>query len=161
KAVTFGEILLRLGAPGFERLFQSPVLEATFGGGEANVAISLAHFGVESHFVTRLPANEIGGAAVRALRGEGVDGDAVPRGGRRMGIYFTATGASQRPSLVVYDRTHSALSDLDPADVRWSQVLRGAAWFHTTGITPALGRGPAECTRTALVAAREAGATVS
>jgi 2-dehydro-3-deoxygluconokinase len=161
KTVTFGELLLRLNAPGHERLFQSPVLEATFGGGEANVAVSLAHFGLDSHFATRLPANEIGDAAVRALRGEGVDVDPVQRGGGRLGIYFTETGASQRASLVIYDRAHSALSELEPADVRWPEVLRGAAWFHTTGITPALGPGPAECTRAALAAAREAGATVS
>jgi 2-dehydro-3-deoxygluconokinase len=161
KTVAFGELLLRLRAPGHERLLQSPVLEATFGGGEANVAISLAQFGLDSHFVTRLPANEIGDAAVRALRAEGVDVDAVQRGGRRVGIYFTETGASQRASLVIYDRAHSALSELQPADVPWSEVLRGADWFHTTGITPALGPGPAECTRSALVSAREAGATVS
>jgi 2-dehydro-3-deoxygluconokinase len=161
KTVTFGELLLRLSPPGYERFFQSPVLNATFGGGEANVAVSLAHFGLDSHFVTRLPANAIGDAAVRALRAEEVDVDSVERGGDRVGIYFAETGASQRASLVVYDRAHSAMAEIEPEAIRWSEVLRDAAWFHTTGITPALGQGPAECARAALAAAREAGAMVS
>jgi 2-dehydro-3-deoxygluconokinase len=161
RVVTFGEVLLRLSPPGYERLFQSPTLQATFGGGEANVAVSLAHFGLHSRFVTRLPANAVGDAALRALRAEGVDVDSVERGGERVGIYFAETGVSQRASLVVYDRAHSAVSEIDAGAVRWPELLRGAAWFHTTGITPALGPGPAECTRAALSAAREAGATVS
>jgi 2-dehydro-3-deoxygluconokinase len=161
KVVSFGELLLRLSPPGYERLLQSPTLGATFGGGEANVAVSLAHFGLDSHFVSRLPANAVGDAAVRALRGEGVNVDAVQRGGERVGIYFAETGASQRASFVVYDRAHSAISEIEAGSVRWPELLRGAAWFHTTGITPALGSGPAECTRAALSAAREAGATVS
>jgi 2-dehydro-3-deoxygluconokinase len=161
KTVTFGEIMLRLSPPGHERLFQSPVLGATFGGGEANVAVSLAQFGLDSHFVTRLPANPVGDAALRALRAEGVHVGSVRRGGRRVGIYFAETGASQRASSVIYDRAHSAMSELEPAEVPWSDVLRGAAWFHTTGITPALGPGPAACTRAALAAARELGAAVS
>jgi 2-dehydro-3-deoxygluconokinase len=161
KVVTFGELLLRLSAPGYERLFQSPTLSATFGGGEANVAVSLAHFGLDSRFITRLPANAIGDAALRVLRGEGVDVELVQRGGERIGVYFAETGASQRASLVVYDRAHSAMSELEPEAILWPEILRGAAWFHTTGITPALGHGPAGCTRAALVAAREAGATVS
>jgi 2-dehydro-3-deoxygluconokinase len=161
KTVAFGELLLRLSAPGNERLFQSPVLTATFGGGEANVAASLAHFGIDSHFVTRLPANAVGEAALRALRAEGVDVAAVQRGGQRMGIYFSETGASQRPSLVVYDRGHSAVSEVDPAAFRWAELLRGASWFHTTGITTALGKPAAECARRAMSAAREAGAMVS
>jgi 2-dehydro-3-deoxygluconokinase len=161
KTVTFGELLLRLSAPGHERLFQSPSLEATFGGGEANVAVSLARFGFDSHFVTRLPANPIGDAAVRVLRGEGVDTGAIVRGGERMGVYFAESGASQRASLVVYDRAHSAMSSLDPESFHWREIVRGAAWFHTTGITPALGAGAADCTRAAMVAAREAGARVS
>jgi 2-dehydro-3-deoxygluconokinase len=161
KTVAFGELLLRLSPPGHERLLQSPSLSATFGGGEANVAMSLAHFGIESHFVTRLPPNALGDAALRALRAEGVGVDAVQRGGSRMGIYFAEAGASQRPSTVVYDRAHSAICELDPNSLRWPELLRGAGWFHTSGITPALGPGPAECTRRALQAAHELGVTVS
>jgi 2-dehydro-3-deoxygluconokinase len=142
-------------------LFQSPSLFATFGGGEANVAISLAHFGIDSHFVTRLPPNAVGDAALRALRAEGVAVEGVQRGGSRMGIYFAEAGASQRPSIVVYDRAHSAISELDAGSIRWPELLRGVGWFHTSGITPALGPGPAECTRRALQAARELGVTVS
>src|SRR5258706_4777890 len=115
RVVSFGEIMLRLGSPGFERLFQSPVLSATFGGGEANVAVSLAQFGLESHYVTRLPAQAIGDAVLRALRAEGVRTDHVARGGSRGGIYFTETGASQRASTVLYDRAHSPISQI-PAD---------------------------------------------
>ncbi len=161
KTVTFGEIMLRLSPPGFERFFQSPVLSATFGGGEANVAVSLAHFGLESHFVTRLPAHAIGDAVVRALRAEGVRTDFVVRGGQRVGIYFAETGASQRASNVVYDRAHSAIAEMTPGTVNWDQVLSGAAWFHVTGITPALGDDAAACTREAIEAAKRAGARVS
>jgi 2-dehydro-3-deoxygluconokinase len=161
RIVTFGELLLRLSPPGYERLLQSPRLEATFGGGEANVAVSLARFGLDSRFVTRLPENAIGDAGVRLLRGEGVDVSRIVRGGERMGLYFVEAGASQRPSLVVYDRADSAIVTLDPASLRWPELVRGADWFHVSGITPALGPGPAECTRAALAAAREAGATVS
>jgi len=159
RTVTFGELMLRLSAPGYERLFQSPRLVATFGGGEANVAVSLARFGLDSCFVTRLPANAVGDAAVAVLRGEGVDVSAIQRGGERMGVYFAETGASQRPSLVLYDRAHSAISTVE--SLPWPTLLGGAAWFHTTGITPALGPRVAECTRAGLIAAREAGATVS
>jgi 2-dehydro-3-deoxygluconokinase len=161
KTVTFGELLLRLSAPGYERLLQSSTLRASFGGGEANVAMSLAAFGLESHFVTRLPRNAIGDAAIRALRAEGVDVSAIRRGGERLGLYFTETGASQRPSCVVYDRASSAFSELAPDDVSWPDVLRDASWFHTTGITPAIGESLVECTRAALAAAHRAGARVS
>jgi 2-dehydro-3-deoxygluconokinase len=161
KTVAFGELLLRLSPLGHERLLQSPSLSATFGGGEANVAISLAHFGIDSHFVTRLPPNAVGDGALRTLRAEGVGVDAVQRGGSRMGIYFVEAGASQRPWRVVYDRAHSAFCELDPSSLRWPELLRGVAWLHTSGITPALGPGPAECTRRALQAARELGVTVS
>lgn len=161
KTVCFGEIMLRLSPPGFERLFQSPVLQATFGGGEANVAVSLAHFGWDSCYVTRVPANPVGDGAVRALRAEGVDTRFVLRGGSRLGIYFAETGASQRPSTVVYDRAHSAIAEIDPAKVDWTGILDGAAWFHCTGITPALGPAAATCTRDAVHAARHAGARVS
>src|SRR5438105_14347346 len=161
RVLTFGEIMLRLSPPGFERLFQSPVLSATFGGGEGNVAISLAHFGLHSCYVTRLPAHAIGEGAMRTLRGEGVDTSYVVRGGDRVGIYFAETGASQRASTVVYDRAHSAISEIDPASVPWDDVMRGAAWFHVTGITPALGPKAAEATRLAIGAATRAGARVS
>ncbi|MCA1559942.1 MAG: sugar kinase [Acidobacteria bacterium] len=161
KVVTFGEIMLRLSPPGFERLFQSPVLSATFGGGEANVAASLAHFGLDSHYVTRLPLQAIGDAAIRALRAEGVQTDYIVRGGSRVGIYFAEAGASQRGSTVIYDRAASAVSEMDPAAVDWRTVLEGAGWFHVTGITPALGRNAAEATRAAIGAARDAGARVS
>jgi 2-dehydro-3-deoxygluconokinase len=161
KTVCFGEIMLRLSPPGCERFFQSPVLQATFGGGEANVAVSLAHFGFDSHYVTRVPANPIGEAAHRALRAEGVNVEHVVRGGSRLGIYFAETGASQRPSMVVYDRDHSAISELAPGSVPWAKVFAGAAWFHCTGITPALSTTAAACTREAIQAAREAGLRVS
>ncbi len=161
KIVTFGEIMLRLSPPGVERLLQSPALNATFGGGEANVAVSLAQFGHESHYVTRLPQNPIGDAAIRALRAEGVRVDHVQRGGDRVGIYFAETGASQRASTVVYDRAHSAISDMTPGSMQWGCVMSGAQWFHCTGITPALGGKAAACTRDALDAARQAGAQIS
>jgi 2-dehydro-3-deoxygluconokinase len=161
KIVSFGELMLRLAAPGYERLFQSPVLTASFGGAEANVAVSLAHFGLDSHFVSRLPANPVGDAALRALRAEGVEVVSVQRGGERIGIYFSETGASQRPSSVTYDRAHTAVSEVDSSTLRWNDLLRGASWFHTTGITVALGEGPAECARLSMAAAREAGAIVS
>jgi 2-dehydro-3-deoxygluconokinase len=161
KVVTFGEIMLRLSPPGFERFFQSPEMSATFGGGEANVAVSLAHFGMDSYYVTRVPSHAIGEGAVRALRAEGVKTDFVLRGGERLGIYFTEKGASQRGSTVQYDRARSAISELEPGSVDWTTVLSGAAWFHVSGITPALGDKAASCTREAIEAARKAGARVS
>ena len=160
-AITFGELMLRLGPPGFERLLQSPMLCATFGGGEANVAVSLAQFGVDSHYVTRLPSNALGDAAVRALRAEGVATDFIARGGSRMGIYFTETGASQRASTVLYDRANSAISEMPPDAVDWDRVMKGAGWFHVTGITPALGDKAAAATVNAVAAARRAGARIS
>lgn len=161
KTVCFGEIMLRLSPPGFERFFQSPLLQASFGGGEANVAVSLAHFGIDSHYVTRVPASPIGDAAVRALRAENVRVDHVLRGGGRLGIYFAEAGASQRASVVVYDRAHSAVSELAPGVVPWPEVFAGADWFHVTGITPALGATAACTTREAVEAARRAGVRVS
>ena len=161
RVVTFGEIMLRLSPPGFERLLQSPVLHATFGGGEANVAVSLAQFGHESHYVTRLPKNPVGEAAIKALRAEGVGVDRVIRGGDRLGIYFAETGASQRASTVVYDRAHSAIAEIEPGMVAWSEVLRGAAWFHCTGITPAISTSAAATAAEAVAAAKAAGARVS
>jgi 2-dehydro-3-deoxygluconokinase len=161
KVVTFGEIMLRLSPPGMERFFQSPVLSATFGGGEANVAVSLAQFGLDSYYVTALPSHAIGDAAVRALRAENVRTDFIIRGGDRVGIYFAETGASQRASTVIYDRAHSAVSEMKPDAVNWDAVMAGAKWFHVTGITPALGANGIEATRRAIAAARSAGATVS
>jgi 2-dehydro-3-deoxygluconokinase len=161
KVVTFGEIMLRLSPPGFERFFQSPLLGATFGGGEANVAVSLAHFGLTSVYVTRLPNHAVGDAAVKALRSEGVQTQHIVRGGDRVGIYFAETGASQRASTVIYDRAHSAISEMAPDAVSWPSVLDGAAWLHVTGITPALGDKAAAATKNAIAAARAAGARVS
>jgi 2-dehydro-3-deoxygluconokinase len=161
KVITFGELMLRLNPPGFERLLQSPLLCATFGGGEANVAVSLAQLGLDSHYVTRLPSNAIGDAAVRALRAEGVATDLIVRGGSRMGIYFTETGASQRASTVLYDRANSAISEIPPDAVPWDGVMSGAAWFHVTGITPALGERAASSTAAAVAAAKRAGARIS
>jgi 2-dehydro-3-deoxygluconokinase len=159
--VTFGEMLLRLSPPGFERLFQSPVLTAVFGGSEANVAIGLARFGLASRHVTRLPANPLGDAALRALAAEGVHTGHVVRGGTRMGVYFVETGAGPRPSTVVYDRQPSAMSTIDAATFDWVRVMDGASWLHVSGITPALGPGAAACTAAAMDAARRAGITVS
>ena len=161
RVVTFGEIMLRLGSPGFERLFQSAMLTATFGGGEANVAVSLAQFGLRSDYVTRVPAHAIGDAVVRALRAEGVGTSYIARGGSRLGVYFTETGASQRASTVIYDRAHSAISEIPEDAVQWAEVMAGAAWFHVTGITPALGERAVAATKAAINAARQAGATVS
>jgi 2-dehydro-3-deoxygluconokinase len=165
KVVTFGELLLRLSPPGHERFMQSPMLHASFGGAEANVAVSLAQFGLDSHFVSRLPQNAIGDAAVRALRAEAVNVDAIRRAGERIGIYFVECGASHRPSLVLYDRSHSALSELKPGSIpwedAWEDALHGASWFHTTGITPALSNDLADCTKIALATARKNGARVS
>jgi 2-dehydro-3-deoxygluconokinase len=161
KVVAFGELMLRLSPPGFERLLQSPRLVATFGGGEANVAVSLAQFGLESHYVSRFPGNAIGDAAVRALRAEGVRTDFIARGGSRLGIYFTETGASQRASTVLYDRAHSAISEIPADAIDWPRVMAGAAWFHVTGITPALGERATAATTAAIVAAKRAGARVS
>jgi len=161
RVVTFGEIMLRLSPPGADRLLQTPVLTATFGGGEANVAVSLAHFGLDSVYVTALPAQAIGDAAVRALRAEGVRTDRIVRRGHRVGIYFAETGASQRASTVVYDRAHSSIADLVPDSIDWPGVMTGTAWLHVTGITPALSADAAESTRRAIAAARAAGARVS
>jgi 2-dehydro-3-deoxygluconokinase len=161
RVVTFGEIMLRLSPPGFERFLQTPTFAATFGGGEANVAVSLAQFGLDSRYVTCLPAHAIGEAAVRTLRAEGVDTGFVIRRGDRVGIYFAETGASQRASTVIYDRAGSAISELPADAIAWSDAMEGAAWFHVTGITPALGERAAAATRSAIAAAKGAGARVS
>jgi 2-dehydro-3-deoxygluconokinase len=161
KVVTFGEILLRLSPVGVERLFQSPVFSATFGGGEANVAVSLAHFGLDSWFVTCLPVHAVGDAALRALRAEGVETAAIVRGGERLGIYFAESGSGQRPSIVIYDRARSAITELDSGAVNWARVLNGADWFHVTGITPALGPAPEAAARAAIAEAKRMGIRVS
>jgi 2-dehydro-3-deoxygluconokinase len=161
RIVTFGEVMLRLKSPGAERLLQSPVLEASFGGGEANVAVSLAQFGVSSTFITVLPANPIGDACISFLRGKAVDTSCIVRGGSRMGIYYLEAGANQRPSKVIYDRAHSAIMEIGPDTVDWERALDGAGWFHVTGITPALSGGAAEAALAAMAAARKKGITVS
>lgn len=159
--VTFGEIMLRLKSPGHERLFQSPGFEATFGGGEANVAVSLANFGLEAGFVSALPENDIGDAAIRELRSFGVDVTQIRRQGDRVGIYFLEAGANQRSSNVVYDRAGSALAEAQSGDFDWRQIFAGARWFHITGITPALSAAAAAVSLEAVAAAKAAGVTVS
>jgi len=161
KVVTFGEIMLRLSTPGHTRFVQAQSFDATFGGGEANVAASLATYGLDAYFVCKLPENPIGQAAVNHLRRFGVQTDYLVRGGDRLGIYFLETGASQRPSKVVYDRARSAVTTLEPDEVDWSTVFEGAHWFHWTGITPALGTIPRRTLETACRAAQAADVTVS
>lgn len=159
--LSFGEIMLRLKAPRHERLFQSPLLEATFGGGEANVAVSLANYGLDAGFVSAIPDNDIGEGALRELRGFGVDVSAVRRSGSRLGIYFLEAGSNQRPSKVVYDRAGSAISSAAPGDFDWAKIFDGCRWFHITGITPALSRSAADLSLEACRAAKERGITVS
>jgi 2-dehydro-3-deoxygluconokinase len=161
KVVTFGELMLRLSPPGFERFLQTPAFVATFGGGEANVAVCLAAFGIDSFYVTRLPKHEIGEAAVRALRTEGVRTDYILRGGDRIGVYYAEAGASQRASTVIYDRARSAIAEMDPAAVDWARVFDGTDWFHVTGITPALGDKGTAATALSIKAAKAAGVRIS
>lgn len=161
KIVTFGEIMLRLAPKGNLRFLQAGEFEATFGGGEANVAVSLAGFGQGAAFVTKLPKNDIADAAIRELKGLGVDTSNVARGGERMGIYFLEKGASVRPSKVVYDRAGSAIATAVKADFDWDKILCGAEWLHFTGITPALGDNVAEITLEALKTAKKKGLTIS
>ncbi len=161
RVVTLGEIMLRLKPPGFERFFQSPVLEATFGGGEGNVALSLAIFGLDVAFVTALPANPIADACIRHLRGYGVGTGHILRRGERMGIYFLENGANQRPSNVVYDRSHAAIATVQASDFDWESIFENAGWFHITGITPALSESAADLSLAAVREARVRGLTVS
>jgi 2-dehydro-3-deoxygluconokinase len=161
KIVTFGEIMLRLKSPGHERFFQSPALEATFGGGEANVAVSVSLFGKQGVFVTALPDNPVGDGAVTELRRYGVDVTHIKRTPGRMGIYFLETGANQRASAVVYDREGSAISLVRPGDFDWPSILAGASWFHRPGITPALSQSSADASLEAVKAAKKKGCTVS
>ncbi|SDL09132.1 2-dehydro-3-deoxygluconokinase [Catalinimonas alkaloidigena] len=161
KVVTFGEIMLRLATPGYLRFSQAESFEATYGGGEANVAVSLANYGFDAAFVTRLPKNDLGEAAIMQLRKYGVDTSKILRGGDRVGIYFLETGAVSRGSKVVYDRAHSAISEIKAGMIDWDQVLDGAEWFHWTGITPAISQGAADACLEGIKAANAKGITVS
>jgi len=161
KVVTFGEVMIRLSPPGHLRLTQSNTLDFTFGGGEANVAVSLANYGIPVSFVSRLPDNGLADACVAELRGLGVQTDQVLRGGERMGIYFLESGAVARASQVIYDRAHSAFSEIDPGMVDWDRVFDGASWFHWTGITPAVSASAAAVCQEAIQAAHQKGITVS
>jgi len=160
-AVTFGEIMLRLKPPEFLRFTQASSFEATYGGGEANVAVSLANFGVDARFVTALPDNDIGQACENYVRQFGVDTSHIVRQGNRLGIYFLEAGAVQRPSKVVYDRANSAVSEVQPGDIDWKAAFDGADWFHWTGITPAISEGAANVCLEAAKAAKDMGLTVS
>jgi 2-dehydro-3-deoxygluconokinase len=161
RVVTFGEIMLRLKPPGHERLFQSPVLEATFGGAESNVAASLAQWGHDVAFASVVPANPIGDAAVAELRRFGVDTSLVRRAGERLGIYYLEAGATQRPSRVVYDRAGSSIASIAAGDVDWEAVFNGASWFHISGITPAISAQAADAALASVREARKRGVTVS
>jgi 2-dehydro-3-deoxygluconokinase len=161
RVVTFGEIMLRLSPPGYQRFFQTPAFEATFGGGEANVAVSLSNLGISSAFVTKLPKNAVGDAAVNELRKFGVDTSMIARGGNRVGIYYCEKGASQRASKVVYDRAHAAIAEAAAADFNWDEIFKGVEWFHFTGITPALGDAAADVCLAACKKAKEKGVKVS
>ena len=161
KVVTFGEIMLRLAPNGYYRFFQDDQLQATFGGGEANVAVSLANFGLDSVYVTKLPDHAIGQAAVNSLRYFGVDTSKITRGGERVGIYYLEKGASQRGSVCIYDRKYSAIQQADINDFDWDDIFDGADWFHFTGITPALGENLVEICKTACKKAKEKGVKIS
>ena len=161
KVVTFGEIMLRLAPEGYYRFVQAESFGATYGGGEANVAVSLANFGFNACFVTKLPAHEIGQGAVNSLRRFGVDTSGIVRGGDRIGIYFLEKGASQRPSKVIYDRAGSSIAMAAKADFDWKAIFEGAEWFHFTGITPALNDNVAQICLEACKAAKEAGIKIS
>lgn len=161
KVLTFGEIMLRLRTPGHERFFQSNMMEATFGGGEANVAVSLVNYGMEAQYCTVLPDNAIGDECVKELRRFGVDVSKVQRGPGRMGIYFLENGANQLPSKVVYDRAYSAIALAKPGDLNWDEVFEGVDWFHITGITPAISESAMELSLESVKVAKEKGITVS
>ncbi|SHE80824.1 2-dehydro-3-deoxygluconokinase [Mariniphaga anaerophila] len=161
KVVTFGEIMLRLATPGYQRFSQSNEFTATYGGGEANVAVSLSNYGIPVDFVTRLPKNDIGRACMMDLRKYGVGTEQIVWGGERLGIYFLETGAVSRGSKVVYDRAHSSVSEIKPGMVDWNAVFEGAGWFHWTGITPAISQDAADVCLEAIKKANELGVTVS
>ncbi len=161
RVVCFGEIMLRLMPPGYLRLNQTQTLDMTFGGAEANVSVSLANYGVDVAYVTRLPANGVADACVQQLRGFGVDVSHIARGGDRMGVYFVERGASMRPSKVTYDRKYASIAALKPGEIDWAKVFGGADWFHWTGITPALSGDLAAVTLEAAKTAKAMGLTVS
>ncbi|MBQ2026380.1 MAG: sugar kinase [Alistipes sp.] len=161
KIVTFGEIMLRLSTAGNSRFVQSDSFDVVYGGGEANVAVSLAAYGHDAYFVTKLPKHEIGQSAVNALRRYGVKTDHIARGGERVGIYYLETGASMRPSKVIYDRAHSSIAEAEPCDFDFDAIMEGADWFHWSGITPAISDKAAELTRLACEAAKRHGVKVS
>jgi len=161
KVVTFGEIMLRLAPPGFLRFSQARTFEVLYGGGEANVAVSLANYGETAELVTRLPKNDLGDACLAFLHSYGVRTDHVARGGERLGIYFLEAGAAQRASKVVYDRANSSFATLQPGMIDWKAALEGADWFHWTGITPAVSQGAAEACKEGIQVAKQMGLTVS
>src|SRR5690554_5490745 len=161
KVVTFGEIMLRLTPPDYKRIVQTDSFEVIYGGGEANVAVSLANFGVDVAYVTKLPDNPVGQAALNALRRYGVNTDYIARGGDRLGIYYCENGASQRSSNVIYDRAHSAIAEASADDFDWDEIFKDAEWFHTTGITPALSENMSEIAVEAVKKAQEHGVKVS
>lgn len=161
KIVTLGEIMLRLSPKGNYRFIQSDSFQIIPGGGEANVAVSLANYGHASYFVSKLPAHEIGQIAVNGLRRYGVNTDYIARGGERVGLYYAETGASMRPSKVIYDRANSAIAEADSSDFNFDEIMEGADWFHWSGITPAISDKAAELTRLACEAAKRYGVTVS
>ena len=161
KIICFGEIMLRLSPPGYLRFVQANTFDATYGGGEANVSISLANYGMDAAFVTKVPDNSIGQAAINSLRQYGVNTDFIAKGGSRLGIYFLEKGASQRPSKVIYDRENSSIATAGEEDFDWDFIFEGAKWFHFTGITPALGENVQKITEKACKTAKEKGLTVS
>ena len=161
KIVTLGEIMLRLSTPGNTRFVQSDSFDVVYGGGEANVAVSVANYGHDAYFVTKLPKHEIGQSAVNALRKYGVHTDYITRGGERVGIYYLESGASMRPSKVIYDRSDSAIAKANPEDFDFDAIMEGATWFHWSGITPAISDKAAELTKLACQAAKRHGVTVS
>ena len=161
KIVTMGEIMLRLSTPGFTRFVQADSFDVCYGGGEANVALSLANYGHEAYFVSKVPANEIGQSAVNSLREFGVHTEHIVRGGERLGIYYLETGASMRPSKVIYDRAHSAIAEAEPSDFDFDAIFERKDWFHFTGITPAISEKGEKLTRLACEAAKRHGLTTS
>ena len=161
KVITFGEIMMRLATPGYERFCQAGQFNISFAGGEANVAVSLANYGIDTEFVTRLPENDLATSCVKELRKYGVGTSHIVYGGERLGIYFLETGAVARPSKVIYDRAHSSVSEIRPGMIDWASVFEDAGWFHWTGITPAISQGAADVCREAIAEARKRGITVS
>lgn len=161
KVITFGELMVRLQPYNYERFVQADHLQFSFGGGEANVAVSLANYGIDAAYVTKLPVHAIGQSAVNSLRRYGVDTSLIVRGGDRVGIYYNEKGASQRPSVCIYDRAHSAIQEASPSDFDWDKIFDGADWFHFTGITPALGPNLVEICREACIAAKSRNIKIS